>query len=128
MIKSKKKLIFRTPSVLSKEELNKAKSHIKKEILKHIKSGNKSFTVKDIFGYDAWDWGKHHVDINTIYTAWVAYYTLHEKTWTLDECFTAAYRQAAISLGQLVKQVVNEISDITFTVTSDGWYLVYKVV
>lgn len=128
MIKSKKKLVFRTPSVLSDYEINKVKSHIKKEILKHIKSGNKSFTVRDIFGYDAWDWGTHHVDINCIYTAWVAHYNLHE-TWTLDECFTAAYKQAAVSLGQLVKQVVNEISDITFTMSKpNGWNLTYKVI
>ena len=123
-------LSYRTPRVLSASEINNCRNYIESQINKYLSETNaKSFTVKDIFGYDKWDWSEQHKDIQCIYDAWVKHYIKARPRWTCDEVYTEAYKQAAISLGYLVKQVVGYMPNRKFTISNpSGWNIVYKVV
>lgn len=123
-------LSYRTPRVLTASEINKCYNYIESQINKYLSETNaKSFTVKDIFGYDKCEWPEHHKAIQCIYDAWVKHYTKIHPNWTCDEVYTEAYKQAAISLGHLVKQVVGCMSNKKFVISNpSGWNIVYKVV
>ena len=130
MYKNNQLVGYRTPRVLSVSEIINCKNYIETQINKYLTTTNaKSFTVKDIFGYDNWDWSKQHETIQCIYDAWCRHYTSKHPRWTCDEVYTEAYKQAAISLGHLVKQVVGVMPNKTFVINNpSGWNIVYKVV
>ena len=121
---------YRTPRVLSASEIINCKNYIESQINEYLNTTNaKSFTVKDIFGYENWDWYENHEPIQCIYHAWVNRYTKIHPEWTCDEIYTEAYKQAAISLGHLVKQVVGAMPNRAFTISNpSGWNIIYKVV
>lgn len=130
MYKNNPFVSYRTPRVLKPSEIIKCKKYIEKQINEYLSTTNvKSFTVKDIFGYDNCNWYERHKDIQCIYDAWVKHYTKTRSKWTCDEIYIEAYKQAAISLGHLVKQVVGYMPNRTFVINNpSGWNIVYKVV
>jgi len=130
MYKNNRYISYRTPSVLTTSEIINCKSYIESQINKYLSvTKAKSFTVKDIFGYDKWDWSKQHETIQCIYDAWVNHYIKTRPRWTCDEIYIEAYKQSAISLGHLVKQVVGIMPNKTFIISNpSGWNIVYKVV
>ena len=66
---------------------------------------------------------------NVFFNAQVKHYTKTRSKWTPDEIYTEAYKQAAISLGHLVKQVAGYMPNRTFVINNpSGWNIVYKVV
>lgn len=130
MYKNNQFVSYRTPRVLSASEIIQCKNYIESQINKYLSETNvKSFTVKDIFGYENWDWSEQHEDIQCIYDTWVKHYIRTRSKWTSDEVYTEAYKQAGISLGHLVKQVVGAMPNKTFVISNpSGWNIVYKVV
>ena len=130
MYKNNPHVSYRTPRVLSPSEIINCKNYIESQINEYLNDTNaKSFTVKDIFGYENWDWYEYHEPIQCIYHAWIKHYTETRSKWTCDEIYTKAYKQAAISLGHLVKQVAGYMPNRTFVINNpSGWNIVYKVV
>lgn len=123
---------YRTPRVLTSKEITSCKNYIDKTIRNYLKGGPKQFTVKDIFGYERWDWNVDHKPLNIIYDKWYDHYCkLNNKRkhqWTIDEIASESFKQSAISLGYLVKQVVDEMSDLTFKIENPTcWGIVYKI-
>lgn len=130
MYKNNPLVSYRTPRVLSPSEIINCQNYIESQINEYLNDTNaKSFTVKDIFGYENWDWYEYHEPIQCIFNAWVKHYTKTRSKWTPDEIYTEAYKQAAISLGYLVKQVAGYMPNRTFVINNpSGWNIVYKVV
>ena len=55
--------------------------------------------------------------------------TIYTLTEAKEEIAIEAYKQAAISLGHLVKQVVGAMPNKTFVINNpSGWNIVYKLV
>lgn len=123
-------LSYRRPRVLSASEINKCYKYIESQINKYLSETNaKSFTVKDIFGYDKCNWSEQHEPLQCIYEAWINHYIKIHPRWTSDEIYAESYKQSAISLGHLVKQVVGMMSNKKFVISNpSGWNIVYKVV
>lgn len=130
MYKNNPLIHYRTPRVLSASEIINCKKYIEEQIEEYLSTTHaKSFTVKDIFGYENWDWSTQHETIQCIYVAWVKHYIKVHPMWTCDEIYIESYKQAAISLGHLVKQVVGIMPNRTFTISNpSGWNIVYKLV
>lgn len=130
MYKNNQVVSYRTPRVLNDSEIIVCKNYIESQINEYLSVTNaKSFTVKDIFGYDNGDWYEDHEPLQCIYIAWVNHYIETHPEWTGDEVYTEAYKQTAISLGHLVKQVVGIMLNKTFVISNpSGWNIVYKVV
>ena len=98
MYKNNLLISYRTPRVLSPSEIINCQNYIESQINEYLKYTNaKSFTAKDIFVYDNWDWYECHEPIQCIYNAWVKHYTETRSKWTCDEIYTEAYKQTAIS-------------------------------
>lgn len=129
MIKNKN-VTYRTPRVLTAAEIISCKKYIEKQIMNYITGGPKSFCVKDIFGYDNWDWSQQHPTIQCIYDAWCKHYAKkYSGKWTCDEIYCEAYKQAGISLGHLVKQTARDMQNITFKIANPTcWNIIYTVV
>lgn len=120
---------YRTPRILTHGEVVNCRGYIEKAIIMYVKAGYKSFTVKDIFGYDNWNWSEQHPNIQCIYDAWVERYIRTYPKWPADEIYKTAYKQAGISLGHLFKQAARNIMCYTFEISNpSGWNIVYKVV
>ena len=120
------KTTYRTPTVLSNAEITKCKNYIESCILKMYKKGYKQFYIKDMFGFEQWDWKQWHHDLQCIYDAWCRKYAKTHPEWTNDEIWCEAYKQSAISLGHLAKQVFRDIPNINFKIDNpSGWNLVY---
>jgi len=130
MYKNNQLVSYRTPRVLNASEIINCRFYIESQINRYLSETNaKSFTVKDVFGYNNWNWSVQHEPLQCIYNAWVNHYTKTRPNWTCDEVYTEAYKQAAISLGHLVKQVVGIMPNKTFVINNpSGWNIVYKVV
>jgi len=130
MYKNNQLVSYRTPRVLNASEIINCRFYIESQINRYLSETNaKSFTVKDVFGYNNWNWSVQHEPLQCIYNAWVNHYTKTRPNWTCDEVYTEAYKRAAISLGHLVKQVVGIMPNKTFVINNpSGWNIVYKVV
>jgi hypothetical protein len=130
MYKNNPLVHYRTPRVLSISEIINCKNYIETQINEYLSETNaKSFTVKDIFGYENWDWYECHEPIQCIFHEWGKHYTIIHPKWTCDEICAEAYKQAGISLGHLVKQVVGSMPNKTFVISNpSGWNIVYKLV
>ena len=131
MIKNKF-VTYRTPTVLAAKEITQCKSYIEYVINAYISAGNKSFCVKDLFGYETWNWSTDHPDIECIYDAWVRVYTKrygNKPGYNKDIISEMAYKQAGISLGHLVKQTARDMKNITFKIKNpSSWNIIYTVV
>lgn len=131
MIKNKF-VIYRTPTVLTAKEITQCKNYIERVINAYIYSGKKSFCVKDLFGYENWNWSIDHPDIDCIYKAWVRVYTNRygkKPGYNKDIISEMAYKQAGISLGHLVKQTARDMQNVTFKIKNPSyWNIIYSVV
>ena len=131
MIKNKF-VTYRTPTVLTRKEINQCKAYIEYVINYYISAGNKSFCVKDLFGYETWNWSTDHPDIECIYDAWVRVYTKRyskKPGYNKDIISEMAYKQAGISLGYLVKQTARDMKHVIFKIKSPSrWNIIYTVV
>lgn len=130
MFKNNQLVHYRTPRVLNVSEIINCKNYIESQINIYLSETNaKSFTVKDIFGYNNWNWSEEHEPLQCICNAWAKHYIKTQPRWTNDEIYTESYKQSAISLGHLVKQVVGIMPNRTFVISNpSGWNIVYKVV
>lgn len=64
MYKNNPHMSYRTPRVLSSSEIINCKNYIESQINEYLNDTNaKSFTVKDIFGYENCDWYECHEPI-----------------------------------------------------------------
>lgn len=130
MYKNNQLVSYRTPRVLSASEIINCRFYIESQINQYLSETNaKSFTVKDVFGYNNWNWSEQHEPLQCICNAWANHYIETHPEWTSDEVYIEAYKQASISLGHLVKQVVGIMPNKTFVISNpSGWNIVYKVV
>lgn len=113
--------IFYPRSLRSKREYLACRHCIYDEIRKYLKNErhqNEWFTVNDIFGKENKDWEAHDLSIIILYKnrlnqyshddQCVLHYNPYDESNSKISSSGAAYRQAAIDLGHLVKYVLNE--------------------
>ena len=118
---------FRTPRIVSNVELAKCKKCVEKIIRKHLSTGAKTFTVKDLFGGDNWDWNAKNWYISILYDKYYDKYS----SWagvTGDDADVMAYKQAGIEVGNIVKLVVESMPEKFRLSNASGWSLTYTLV
>lgn len=117
---------FRTPRIISNAELEKCKKCVEKIIRKHLNTGIKSFTVKDLFGGDNWNWNKNKWYIQILYTKYYDKYS-GWNSFPDDDANMMAYKQAAIDVGRIVKLVISSMPEKFKLSNTSGWNLTYTL-
>lgn len=107
---------FRCPKTLNATELKSIKGYVSKTIRSWIKNCE-VFTVKDLFGYENWNWSDTPLQI------------LYDKRYEMYYDENVAYRQAAIDLGHIVKMTVRDMMPEKFTIERIGnWNIQYSLI
>lgn len=99
----------------------------------YISAGNKSFCIKDLFGYETWKWSIDHPVFKCIYDAWArVYLKQYDKKYpgyNENLVLQLGYKQAGISLGHFVKEIAREMPNITINNGNTSyWDIIYTVV
>lgn len=117
---------FRTPRIVSNAELAKCKQCVEKIIRKHLNAGFKSFTVKDLFGGDNWNWNDKKWYIQILYDRYYNKYSSWNGV-SGDDADAMAYKQAAIDVGHIVKLVISSMPEKFKLSNASGWNLTYTL-
>lgn len=117
---------FRTPRIISDAELTKCKKCVEKIIRKYLNTGIKSFTVKDLFGGDNWNWNNKKWYIQILYDKYYNKYSNWDGV-TGDDANMMAYKQAAIDVGHIVKLVISSMPEKFKLSNTSGWNLTYML-